>query len=106
MTVGAIIGEALTIHDLAKTRRKYEDPHAELQHPYTEALLSAVPVPDPAVKRHRIMLQGDVPSPIRPPSGCQFHTRCPIRKLPLCAEETPVLKAGAGGHWVSCHLRS
>jgi oligopeptide transport system ATP-binding protein len=74
-------------------------------HPYTEALLSAVPIPDPQVKRKRIMLQGDVPSPIRPPSGCHFHTRCPIRQLPLCSTETPPLKQSAQGHWVACHLR-
>src|ERR1700728_3320406 len=61
-------------------------------HPYTEALLSAVPVPDPTVKRQRIRLQGDVPNPIRPPSGCHFHTRCPIRELPLCATEKPQLR--------------
>jgi len=74
-------------------------------HPYTEALLSAVPIPDPQVKRKRIMLQGDVPSPIRPPPGCHFHTRCPIRQLPLCSTETPQLKQSAAGHWVACHLR-
>ena len=82
-----------------------KDLYASPLHPYTEALLSAVPIPDPKVKRQRIMLQGDVPNPIRPPSGCHFHTRCPIRKLPLCSQETPELKQSAGGHWVACHLR-
>ena len=74
-------------------------------HPYTEALLSAVPIPDPTVKRQRIRLQGDVPNPIRPPSGCHFHTRCPIRELPLCSTEKPQLRQSADGHWVACHLR-
>jgi oligopeptide transport system ATP-binding protein len=74
-------------------------------HPYTEALLSAVPVPDPKVQRKRIMLQGEVPSPLRPPTGCHFHTRCPIRQLPLCSQEVPKLRETRRGHWVACHLR-
>jgi oligopeptide transport system ATP-binding protein len=79
------------------------------RHPYTEALLSAVPIPDPQVKRKRIMLQGDVPSPLNPPTGCHFHTRCSIAQKGLCDVQRPELKVVAGsgnGHQVACHLRS
>ena len=74
------------------------------QHPYTEALLSAVPIPDPTVRRNKIILQGDVPSPINPPTGCHFHTRCPYAEE-RCKVEVPTLKEIAPGHQVSCHLR-
>ena len=86
--------------EIANANDLYTNP----QHPYTEALLSAVPIPDPTVKRKRIMLTGDVPNPINPPKGCHFHTRCPI-KQPHCMVERPVLKQGKDGHWVACHLR-
>jgi peptide/nickel transport system ATP-binding protein/oligopeptide transport system ATP-binding protein len=74
------------------------------QHPYTEALLSAVPVPEPGVVKKRIVLQGDVPSPINPPSGCRFHTRCPYA-FDRCSVEEPQLREISAGHQVSCHLR-
>ncbi|HEV2189524.1 MAG TPA: dipeptide ABC transporter ATP-binding protein [Stellaceae bacterium] len=73
------------------------------KHPYTEALLSAVPVPNPKLRREKRLLQGDVPSPINPPSGCTFHTRCPYAQG-RCRQEIPVLKEIAPGHGVSCHL--
>jgi oligopeptide transport system ATP-binding protein len=90
------------IVELAPADALYMNP----RHPYTEALLSAVPTPDPQARRTRIRLQGDVPNPIRPPPGCHFHTRCPIRQLPLCSSQKPALKETAAGHWVACHLRS
>lgn len=74
------------------------------QHPYTQSLISAIPVPDPHQKSQRILLKGDVPSPINPPSGCRFHTRCP-RATEICKEQEPVLaaQAGTGGIETACH---
>ena len=74
------------------------------RHPYTEALLSAVPVPDPSIKRKKVVLEGDVPSPMKPPSGCHFHTRCPIAQA-RCKVESPVLRDVGNGQKVSCHFR-
>jgi oligopeptide/dipeptide ABC transporter ATP-binding protein len=74
------------------------------QHPYTEALLSAVPLPDPAAAKKRIILRGDVPSPINPPSGCRFHTRCPYA-FDRCSVEEPKMQEVLPGQHVACHLR-
>ena len=89
------------IVEIAPAKELYNNP----KHPYTEALLSAVPIPDPAVKRKRILLEGDVPSPIKPPSGCRFHTRCPVR-VPACSEHEQVLKQISPDHWVACQVRA
>ena len=88
------------IVELAPTRELFGAP----LHPYTEALLAAVPVPDPGARRKRIILAGDVPSPIKLPAGCRFHTRCPY-VFDRCRVEEPVLKEAAPGHVVACHLR-
>lgn len=89
------------IVELTDRATLYESP----LHPYTKALLSAVPIPDPKVeaRRQRIILEGDVPSPANPPSGCHFRTRCPW-KMDTCAEVDPVFADVGGDHWVACHL--
>jgi oligopeptide transport system ATP-binding protein len=87
------------IVESAPADRLYERP----QHPYTEALLSAVPVPEPGAGRRRIVLRGDVPSPIDPPPGCPFHPRCP-KAFERCSIERPVLSEVAPGHFSACHL--
>jgi peptide/nickel transport system ATP-binding protein len=74
------------------------------RHPYTEILLSAVPVPNPRVKPRRILLEGEPPSPANPPSGCRFHTRCPLAQA-VCSEQDPALTPREGGQWVACHFR-
>jgi peptide/nickel transport system ATP-binding protein len=73
------------------------------KHPYTKALLSAVPVPDPGAERQRVALAGDVPSPVNPPKGCRFHTRCPY-VFDRCRVEEPVLREVASGQFAACHL--
>ena len=88
------------IVELTDKRSLFENP----QHPYTEALLSAVPVPDPSKARNRIILAGDVPSPVNPPAGCRFHTRCPYAEA-RCRVEVPAMRSVAPGHFVACHLR-
>jgi oligopeptide/dipeptide ABC transporter ATP-binding protein len=88
------------IVEYAETRALFRSP----LHPYTEALLAAVPVPNPRLSRQKRVLQGDVPSPINPPPGCHFHTRCPYA-MERCRVEAPRLLEVTPGHWAACHLR-
>jgi oligopeptide transport system ATP-binding protein len=88
------------IMELADRRALYADP----LHPYTKALLSAVPVPDPTVRKTRIILKGDIPTPLDPPSGCVFHTRCPIAQFPICSDEVPPLVEHKPGQFAACHF--
>jgi oligopeptide/dipeptide ABC transporter ATP-binding protein len=94
------------VDELADRRDLFTD----AQHPYTQALLSAIPIPDPELRRRRVILRGDVPSPVRPPSGCRFHPRCPLREQlgnpDICATDEPELIAmGGSDHAVACHFR-
>jgi oligopeptide/dipeptide ABC transporter ATP-binding protein len=82
---------------------RYRDLYTDPRHPYTWALLSAIPVPDPKRPKKRIILKGDVPSPIQPPPGCPFHPRCPER-MDICDKKPPTFQDIGGGHWVSCFL--
>lgn len=85
--------------ELTSRDKLYENP----LHPYTKALLSAVPIPDPTLKRERIILKGDVPNPANPPKGCKFHTRCPLA-TDICRQEVPEFREAEPEHFVACHL--
>ncbi|MCK4311073.1 MAG: ABC transporter ATP-binding protein, partial [Methanomicrobia archaeon] len=86
--------------EMAPKKELFKNP----KHPYTEALLSAVPVPNPKIKRKEILLEGDVPSPINPPSGCRFHPRCFKKVGKICETKEPELKDAGKKHYVACHL--
>ena len=87
------------IVELTDKNELYRNP----KHPYTQALLSAIPEADPTIKKERILLKGDVPSPINPPKGCRFHTRCP-KVMDICKVEEPKFVDSGNGHFVACHL--
>jgi oligopeptide/dipeptide ABC transporter ATP-binding protein len=93
------------VAELAERRALFK----KQEHPYTLALMSAIPVPDPTIRRTRIILKGDVPSPVNPPSGCRFHPRCPLREElgnpAICAEAVPPLIDVGGDHLAACHFR-
>jgi len=80
-----------------------DDLYAEPLHPYTQALMSAIPIPDPTLRRQRVILEGDVPSPLNPPQGCRFHTRCPVA-YERCSQEEPLFKAYGHEHYAACWL--
>lgn len=88
-----------SIVELASSERLYEKP----LHPYTQALISAIPIPDPTISRDRIKLIGDIPSPMNPPAGCKFHTRCPLAQ-DICKQSIPELREVEPEHFVACHL--
>jgi peptide/nickel transport system ATP-binding protein/oligopeptide transport system ATP-binding protein len=86
--------------ELTDREELFRDP----RHPYTQALMSAIPIPNPKIKRTRIVLKGDVPSPLNPPPGCRFHTRCPMAQLDVCSVKDPEFREVKPGHWVACHF--
>jgi oligopeptide transport system ATP-binding protein len=90
------------IVEIADSKEIYARP----LHPYTKALLSSIPIPDPDLEAERqpILLTGEIPSPVNPPTGCRFHTRCPIAQFPICSEQDPVLEDKATGHLAACHF--
>jgi oligopeptide transport system ATP-binding protein len=90
------------IVEIADSKAIYKRP----LHPYTKALLSSIPIPDPDLEASRrpILLKGEIPSPVNPPSGCRFHTRCPIAEFPICSEQEPALEDKGGGHRAACHF--
>jgi len=90
------------IVEIATSKDVYDTP----LHPYTKVLLSSIPSANAEIEAHRqpILLKGEIPSPINPPSGCRFHTRCPIAQLPICAEVEPPLEMKASGHVAACHF--
>ena len=88
-----------TLVEMAPKKELFKHP----AHPYTQALLSAAPVPNPDMKGNRIILEGDLPSPANPPKGCKFHTRCP-HCMDICKTEPPEYKDYGGGHFCACHL--
>jgi peptide/nickel transport system ATP-binding protein/oligopeptide transport system ATP-binding protein len=96
------LGQIVELADRRELFRKQE-------HPYTQALMSAIPIPDPELRRKRVILTGDVPSPLNPPSGCRFHPRCPLRadlgEPAICATDMPALRDIGAGHLCACHFR-
>ncbi len=104
LAISKYISDTIAIMYLGKVVElgSKEEVFSNPKHPYTIALLSAIPIPDPKAKRSRIELKGEVPSPINPPSGCRFHTRCPFREK-LCETEEPQLAKVEGEHYVACH---
>lgn len=85
--------------ELANAQELFDSP----AHPYTKALLSAIPIPSLSIKREKILLEGDVPSSKTPPSGCRFHTRCPYKKE-ICSQQEPLFAEHTTGHFTACHL--
>jgi oligopeptide/dipeptide ABC transporter ATP-binding protein len=86
--------------ELTDREELFRDP----RHPYTQALMSAIPVANPKIKRTRIILKGDVPSPLNPPSGCRFHPRCPAAQMDVCSVKEPEFREVKPGHWAACHF--
>jgi peptide/nickel transport system ATP-binding protein/oligopeptide transport system ATP-binding protein len=83
------------------SRWRHETNYSATAAPYTQALMSAIPIPDPTLKRERIILEGDVPSPLNPPGGCRFHPRCPVA-MEVCSQEEPAFREVSADHWVAC----